>query len=226
MPTGKYTRKNNAMEPVRCSFCGEEFQTDKNTRYRFRHGERVYHSAECRKNGKIKPQPKRTLLERFMSHCKRLPDECLECDLKPRNRDGYPSMVVDGRHESISHVAWFLHYGYWPPKDKVLDHRCHDPAVCKLGRLCPHRRCAEWSHLDAVTATTVNNSHERSNAGWNTAVENLAKTACKRGHPFTEENTYRDKKGDRYCRTCHREYERRVRAAKRDAAGKQNTYSS
>lgn len=29
------------------------------------------------------------------------------------------------------------------------------------------------------------------------------KTHCKRGHPFSQENTYRPPSGGRYCRTCH-----------------------
>lgn len=32
-----------------------------------------------------------------------------------------------------------------------------------------------------------------------------AKTACKYGHPYTDENTYRRKNGARQCRTCRRE---------------------
>lgn len=32
------------------------------------------------------------------------------------------------------------------------------------------------------------------------------KTHCKRGHEFTEDNTYVDKRGSRTCRTCRREW--------------------
>lgn len=43
---------------------------------------------------------------------------------------------------------------------------------------------------------------------------NATKTHCKYGHEFTEENTYRDKKGNRTCRKCAR---RRDRLRKRPA---------
>lgn len=41
---------------------------------------------------------------------------------------------------------------------------------------------------------------------------NAIKTHCLRGHLFSEENTYRDKKGGRVCRTCYRDYDRRRRS--------------
>ena len=37
------------------------------------------------------------------------------------------------------------------------------------------------------------------------------KADCKRGHPFTEENTYVDKRGHRHCRACKRQYGRAQR---------------
>lgn len=37
------------------------------------------------------------------------------------------------------------------PEGYVVDHLCHDPKKCKLGRQCPHRRCCNPEHLEAVT---------------------------------------------------------------------------
>ncbi len=37
---------------------------------------------------------------------------------------------------------------------------------------------------------------------------NGRKKKCKRGHEFTEENTYYDKRGCRYCKTCMRDKSR------------------
>ncbi len=37
---------------------------------------------------------------------------------------------------------------------------------------------------------------------------NGRKKKCKRGHEFTEENTYYDKKGFRHCKTCMRDKSR------------------
>lgn len=47
--------------------------------------------------------------------------------------------------------------------------------------------------------------------------QNVGKTHCKRGHEFTEENTYVRFDGSRECRTCSREREER-RRLKRQAA--------
>lgn len=41
-------------------------------------------------------------------------------------------------------------------------------------------------------------------------------TKCARGHDFTPANTYRKKNGNRICRTCRREHDRR-RSGKRGA---------
>lgn len=47
--------------------------------------------------------------------------------------------------------------------------------------------------------------------------------SCPHGHPFDEENTYRDRRGHRHCRACNREVNRfrmaEKRAARRQAEG-------
>jgi hypothetical protein len=68
----------------------------------------------------------------------------------------------------------------------------NDRNVVPVCRRC-HMRLD--GRLDAALATLP--------VGW---MRNL--TECKRGHPFTPENTYINAKGDRICRTCKREYER------------------
>jgi hypothetical protein len=44
------------------------------------------------------------------------------------------------------------------------------------------------------------------------------KTHCKRGHPFDEENTYVDGRGDRVCKECRRLAQQQFRLRMRDAA--------
>ena len=46
---------------------------------------------------------------------------------------------------------------------------------------------------------------ERITAGINFSW-NGRKKKCKRGHEFTEENTYIDKRGCRHCKTCQRDW--------------------
>jgi hypothetical protein len=73
----------------------------------------------------------------------------------------------------------------------VLDHRCRN------------RRCCRPSHLEAVT----NEENLRRGAGY--ALINGMRDACKHGHKYTAENTYRAPAGDIRCRTCARERDRR-----------------
>lgn len=43
------------------------------------------------------------------------------------------------------------------------------------------------------------------------------KTHCIHGHPYTEENTYIDPRGRRFCRTCHRAAKKRCREGMRQS---------
>lgn len=170
MAKRKYSRD------AKCPQCGREFTATNGQAYLIRKGRPVYcPGGECHKAAKSEPRPdrvgiplaKRPLLERFLERVKRLPNGCLECDLS-RNSKGYPTMKVEGRNRLAHHVAWFLHYGEWPPPGMELDHICHVPHGlnrCDGGIACPHRRCVEWSHLKLVAAHGENNSTERSAAG-------------------------------------------------------------
>lgn len=73
----------------------------------------------------------------------------------------------------------------------------------ELDHLCRNRWCVNPEHLEAV-------SH-RGNIlrGLSFAAENAAKTHCKRGHIFDEENTYITPRGLRNCRKCRAAAERR-----------------
>lgn len=51
---------------------------------------------------------------------------------------------------------------------------------------------------------------------------NRSRTHCRRGHAFTEENTYRNA-GRRICRTCARDKARRWRASQNDTNNKGNS---
>lgn len=44
-------------------------------------------------------------------------------------------------------------------------------------------------------------------------ARHAARTHCKRGHAFDEENTARDTRGHRRCRTCNREWAQRKAAS-------------
>lgn len=78
-------------------------------------------------------------------------------------------------------------------------------------RGCRHRHCVAPLHLEAVTGAENNRRSESP-----TAI-NARKTHCHRGHPFDQQNTYRDPAGQRQCRACRalnqRAYNKRKRSA-------------
>lgn len=57
---------------------------------------------------------------------------------------------------------------------------------------CSNRNCVNPDHLELLLSRT------------HSALSQGSKTHCKRGHPFTKENTYIRPDGGRQCRTCHR----------------------
>lgn len=74
------------------------------------------------------------------------------------------------------------------------------PGTLVLDHTCRVRRCVNPDHLEAVTVK------ENTLRGVGFSAMNLQKSACPKGHPYDDENTYVDKKtGWRQCRTCRRE---------------------
>lgn len=135
--------------------------------------------------------------ERFWAKVdKRGPDECWPW-LAQLNTCGYGSIRDEGRPRGAHRVAYELFVGAVPDGFEI-DHLCHTrDESCSGGDSCPHRRCVNPAHLEAVPPR-VNTLRGRGPGGLN-----ARKTHCKWGHEFTEDNTYVwPRTGWRQCRTC------------------------
>ncbi len=107
-------------------------------------------------------------------------------------------------------LAYVLTFGEIPTENKELqiDHLCHDPESCQEGGSCPHRKCCNPHHLRLSTGKE-NGAPDRM-VYWQTL-----KTHCRQGHEYSPANTAFHLNGHRYCRTCNRERQARIRAQRR-----------
>lgn len=102
---------------------------------------------------------------------------------------GYGQFYLDGRPRPAHRVVYELLVGS-VPEGLELDH------------LCANRDCVNPDHLEPVLHV------ENMRRSWfytGAAHHQSAKTHCKQGHPYDEENTYvYAESGWRGCRTCVR----------------------
>lgn len=128
------------------------------------------------------------------------PDECWPWTGQI-NRHGYGRVHFRDRERkwtvSAHRLAWEVTFGP-VPAGMVLDHVCHThDRACFEGDRCPHRRCCNPNHLEPVT--------NAENARRQNRLPRHSATHCKKGHEFTEENTYiQPATGYRLCRECQR----------------------
>lgn len=73
------------------------------------------------------------------------------------------------------------------------------PHGLQLDHLCRVRHCVNPDHLEPVT------QQENLLRGHTITAKSAAAVACPAGHPYEGDNLYVDPKGERRCRTCHRE---------------------
>lgn len=108
------------------------------------------------------------------------------------HRDGYGQFKSGGRTVPAHRAAYELLVGE-VPDGLVLDH------------LCRNRACVNPRHLEPVT------NRENVLRGETFVAENLAKTHCPNGHPYSGENLAFTPDGRRRCRACARDLSRRQR---------------
>ncbi|MFE0808181.1 HNH endonuclease signature motif containing protein [Streptomyces sp. NPDC058848] len=111
------------------------------------------------------------------------------------DRHGYGRFKVNGSHV-LAHRWAYQHYIGAIPDGLVTDH------------LCRVRKCVNPDHLEAITGSE-NTRRGRSANG--------EKTHCHRGHEYTPENTFNQRRGGRVCRICIRARKKRAREARREA---------
>jgi hypothetical protein len=103
----------------------------------------------------------------------------------------------DGEQSTGAHRLMYKRLRGPIPQGMTLDHLCHTRDLsCPGGESCLHRRCVNPDHLEVVPLAT------NLLRGRTVVAVNAAKTACLRGHPFTDETTSISTGGRRVCRTC------------------------
>lgn len=104
---------------------------------------------------------------------------------------GYGQVVVGGKWVSVHRFSYELENGPIP-EGMSVDH------------LCYNKLCVNPMHLDLVSRAD------------NVRRAKAMLEHCKRGHPFTAENTYRDPKTPRrHCRQCRKDANRAIRESRK-----------
>ena len=110
--------------------------------------------------------------------------------LAAKNPKGYGRFSVRRRAYQAHRVAYELSVGPIPD-GMMLDH------------LCRNRACVNPAHLEPVT-NRINLLR-----GDTLPAANVAKTECRNGHGLTPDNTVTYPSGERRCKTCDRDKQRR-----------------
>ena len=87
------------------------------------------------------------------------------------NERGYRRLSLNKQYYRAHQVAWFLHYGEWPPDDQEVDHINgipDDNRICNL-RLAPHHLNSK-SHRSIGAAGTSFKGISKKRRHWEAAI--------------------------------------------------------
>ena len=138
------------------------------------------------------------IYERFWSRVKIAPSGCWEWTAAKSGPMGY-GCCWDGLRRRMAHRFLYETLYGDVPQGFELDHLCRNP------------KCVNPNHLEVVTRSQ---NVLRGIAPQRAKEYYKRQQYCKRGHKFTETNTYRSPNGRRRCRTCAYNYLKEWRKAR------------
>lgn len=143
-----------------------------------------------------------TLLQRFWEHVDKAQDGCWNWTGWLRST-GY-GRFYEGKRSWLAHRFSYTVFVGPIPSGLNIDH------------LCRNRSCVNPAHLEPVTQQE---NLKRGIGTYPATVASVkakrARTNCQHGHEYTPKNTRLTKAGTRVCRACHRDYERKYAARRK-----------
>ena len=124
-----------------------------------------------------------------------------------RDRAGYGHLRYMGRREQVHRVSAHIYLGFDLASNLCVCHRCDNPS------------CFNPKHL--FIGTYSDNVRDALRKGRfisglaGLIAERRQRTHCTRGHLYSEENVWLDKKGRRHCRICMRNLSREAMRRRR-----------